>query len=134
MPLIQLMTGFSPFQVDGFHPTCPRTREGAIYLRPKSVEDVTDGELAHILKKRPDMKKFIVVAPSKKVRKPAPKASVKAKAPEPKPAPKPEPEPEPKKVESKAVQKESPKVEAKKSEPKKEASQPTSSSEKKEDK
>jgi len=71
-------------QIDDFPEGCERSREGAIYLRPKSTEQVTDDELAHMAKARPDVMRFVQVlevrrppARPKKEQKPEFKADVK---------------------------------------------------------
>lgn len=57
MPQAVAGRGVTPCQIDGFPEGCKRSREGAIYLRPSSSEEMTDDELEFIKQKYPEVYK-----------------------------------------------------------------------------
>ena len=61
MRTLYLRKGLPIVQIDNFPSECERSRKGAIYLRPDSSDQVTEGEFEHILKSRPDIKKFVQI-------------------------------------------------------------------------
>lgn len=48
-----------PVQVEGFPKECKR--RGSLHLRPSTVEHLTDAEIAHVKKARPDVAAKLVV-------------------------------------------------------------------------
>lgn len=89
---VQFPKGTPVCQVDDFPPKTPRSREGAVHIRPNSTTSITQQEADHIKSKGIRFTKLGKTAPP-----PVPAqgdvAAAPPSAPEPTPAPAPEPEP-----------------------------------------
>lgn len=60
MPTVVVRTGLLPQQVEDFPEGCERSCKGALHLKPGTLT-VTDGELAHIRKSRPELSAYLQV-------------------------------------------------------------------------
>lgn len=60
MPTVVVRTGLLPQQADDFPEGCVRSCKGAVHLKPGTLL-VTDGELEHIQKSRPELSSFLQV-------------------------------------------------------------------------
>jgi hypothetical protein len=68
-------TGMTVCQLEGFPADCPRSCEGAIYARPGTMADMTDGELAHMKAAYPHLMPHVRSMPvAPKQLAPAPKS------------------------------------------------------------
>lgn len=61
---------FLPVQIEGFPEDCERTRKGALHLRPATVENLSEGEVAHIKEKYPDVHRLLAISDQPAAREP----------------------------------------------------------------
>lgn len=84
MPQIVVGRGVMPCQVDDFPEKCERSRQGSIYFRPGSSEELTDGELEHIKVSWPELYAKLAISKPLRALKAVPKMAEKKLAmPEP---------------------------------------------------
>ena len=97
MPLIQIPVGIAPFQVDdfpkevvvdkgsGLNRKFERSVKGALYLRPASTKNLTDGEWGHLKKNYKVLARAHVVkvdvTEARSLKKPKPKPKVPGPSP-----------------------------------------------------
>jgi len=60
VPTVVVRTGLLPQQVEDFPEDCERSCKGALHLKPGTTL-MTDGELAHIRKSRPELNAYLQI-------------------------------------------------------------------------
>ncbi|MGD9749391.1 MAG: hypothetical protein AB7W59_00185 [Acidimicrobiia bacterium] len=87
---VQVPSGVTPRQIEGFPADCERSVKGSLHVKPGTLL-VTEGELEHLRKHHKDVaRRLRVVGPVKEPAAPAPSAAPAAIT-EPEPTPEPTP-------------------------------------------